>query len=261
MVTSHTILSKKDSSLLEQAILDYGHVVRFAQLEQVFEGEYTRKSDRKRRIAFLAKVGWLVRIKKGLYLVVTDLTALATGNTSSLLISNALNTESYISFASALNFHGMFDQLTKTVDAITHVRARNYRFQNTEFRYFRVKKKLYFGFTKERVEGKAVNIAESEKVILDYLYLRKNAAALSLVLEKLREYKDDFNFSKMTDYAQTYNLTTIRNLGFLFDTIGVSSDALYEIAHRNRKGFSKMHAHARTFNAKWRLYYDPRVIA
>lgn len=260
METKHTILSRKDSQLLEQVILDYGQVVDFAQLEQVFEREYTRKSDRKRRIALLAKAGWLVRIKKGLYLVVTDLTNRRVGNISSLLISKALNAQSYISFANALNFHGMFDQLTKTVDAITPVRARNYSFQNTEFRFFRVKMELYFGFSEERVEGKAVNIAEREKVILDYLYLRKNAAALSLIVEKLREYKHDFDFSKMTDYAKAYNITTVRKLGFLFDTIGVSSEALEEIARENKTGFSKIHAQAKTFNAKWRLYYDPRVI-
>src|SRR5688572_11962856 len=122
MVTKHTILTNNDHFLLEQVILNYGQVVNFAQLEQVFARQYSRKSDRKRRVAFLAEAGWLVRIKKGLYLVVTELTSRAIGNTSNLVISNALNPESYVSFANALNFHGMFDQLTRTVDAITHVR-------------------------------------------------------------------------------------------------------------------------------------------
>jgi len=35
---------------------------------------------------------------------------------------------------------------------------------------------------------------------------------------------------------------------------------LYEITRSNRKGFSKMHPGAKTFNAKWRLYYDPGII-
>jgi predicted transcriptional regulator of viral defense system len=260
MRTINTLLSSKDSALIEQVILHHGQIVTSAQLEQVFKEGYSSKGDRLRRISLLAKAGWLVRIKRGLYLVVAELSALGIGNTSHLLISNALNSESYISFASALNFHGMFDQLTKTVDSITCKTARNYRFQTMEFRFFKIKKELYFGFTQERVEGKLVNIAEKEKVILDYLYLRKNAAALSLILEKLREHKSDLNFSKMVDYAKAYNLTTIRTLGFLSDTIGVSSDALYETADKNMKGFSRMHAQAKTFNAKWRLYYDPRII-
>jgi predicted transcriptional regulator of viral defense system len=260
MVAKNTILSKKDSRLLEKVVLVYGQVATTDQLGEVFEQSYARKSDRIRRISFLAKAGWLVRIKKGLYLVVTDLSALAAGNVSNLVISNALNSKSYVSFANALNRYGMFDQLTKSVDAVTSARARNYRFQNTEFRFFRVKEKLFFGFAKERADGKIVNIAEREKIILDYLSVRRNAATLSLVFEKLKEHKDAFDLSKMIDYAKAYNLTIQRNLGFLLDAVGVSTDVLYQIARKKTTGFSKMHRNAKTFNSKWRLYYDPGVI-
>ena len=51
-----------------------------------------------------------------------------------------------------------------------------------------------------------------------------------------------------------------RNFGFLLDAIGVSTNRLHEIAHKNRKGFSKMHAGAKAFNGKWRLYHDPEVM-
>jgi predicted transcriptional regulator of viral defense system len=260
MVKQNTLLSLGDSQLLEQVVLTCGQVATTEELEKIFAQVYARKDVRARRISFLAKAGWLVRIKKGLYLVVTDLSSLAAGNVSNFVISNALNRNSYISFANALNWHGMFDQLTKSVDAVTSARARNYRFQNTEFRFFRVKEELFFGFSKERANGKIVNIAEKEKIILDYLFLRRKAATVSLVFEKLKEHKGAFDFSRMIDYAKAYNLTTQRNLGFLLDAIGVSTDALYEIARKKNAGFSKMHRNAKTFNAKWRLYYDHGVI-
>ncbi len=259
MALKNTILSKSDSRLLEEVVLAYGQVADSRQLHKIFEQVYSRESDRKKRISFLTKAGWLVRIKRGLYLVVTDLSSLAAGNVSNLVISNALNGKSYVSFANALNWHGMFDQLTKSVDAVTTARARSYRFQNTEFRFFRVEERLFFGFSKERANGKSVNVAEKEKVILDYLSLRRNATSLSLVFEKLREHKNGFDFSKMMNYAKTYTLTIQRNLGFILDTIGVSSDALFAIASKKKSGFSKMHAKAKVFNAKWRLYYDPGV--
>ncbi len=260
MAGKNTILSKKDSRLLEEVVLAYGQVASTDQLGKVFEREYARKSDRIRRISFLAKAGWLVRIKKGLYLVVTDFSTLAASNVSNLVISNALNSKSYVSFANALNWYGMFDQLTKSVDAVTSARARTYRFQNTEFRFFRVKEKHFFGFTGERADGKVANIAEKEKIILDYLSIRRNAATVSLVLEKLKEHKGAFDFSRMIDYAKKYNLTIQRNLGFLLDTIGVSTDVLYQIASKKKTGFSKVYRNAKKFNAKWRLYYDPGVI-
>jgi len=260
MVIKNTILSKTDNRLLEEVALTYGQVATTKELEKIFAQVHARKDVRAHRISFLAKAGWLVRIKKGLYLVVTDLSALTAGNVSNFVISNALNIKSYVSFANALNWHGMFDQLTKSVDAVTSARARTYRFQNTEFRFFRVKETLFFGFSQERANGKVVNIAEKEKIILDYLFLRRNAATISLVFEKLKEHKGAFDFSKMITYAKAYNLTTQRNLGFLLDAVGVSTDALYEIARKKNKGFSKMHAKAKTFNAKWRLYYDHGVI-
>lgn len=260
MVQKNTILSKRDSYLLEEAVLAHGQVADTSQLHQVFAQAYSHRSDRKKHISLLAKAGWLVRIKRGLYLVVTDLSSLAAGNVSNFVISNALNSKSYVSFANALNWYGMFDQLTKSVDAVTSARARKYRFQNTEFRFFRVKEELFFGFSQERVNGKKVNIAEKEKIILDYLFLRRNAATTSLVFEKLRVHKDAFDFSKMITYAKAYSLTVQRNLGFLLDAISVSTDSLYEIVRKKNLGFSKMHAQAQDFNAKWRLYYDHRVI-
>jgi predicted transcriptional regulator of viral defense system len=260
MVTKKTILSATDHRLLEEAALTYGQVATTQELEKIFAHVYARKDARARRISFLAKAGWLVRIKKGLYLVVTDLSALTVGNVSNLVISNALNSRSYVSFANALNWYGMFDQLTKSIDAVTCARARNYRFLNMEFRFCNVKEKLFFGFSKKRANGKIVNIAEKEKIILDYLYLRRNVATLSLVFEKLKEHKDAFDFSKMISYAKTYTLTVQRNLGFLLDAISVSTDALYEIARQEKTGFSNMHAKAKSFSAKWRLYYDNGVI-
>jgi hypothetical protein len=51
------------------------------------------------RISFPANAGWLVRIMKSLYLVVTDLSAFAVGNASHFVISNAPNSKSYGSLA------------------------------------------------------------------------------------------------------------------------------------------------------------------
>jgi predicted transcriptional regulator of viral defense system len=260
MAFKNTTLSNRDSQLLEQAVLAHGQIADVSQLDKIFQSAYSRKSDRNRRISLLAKAGWLVRVRRGLYLIVTDLSARATGSLSNLVVSTTLNNRSYISFANALNWHGMFDQLTKTVDAITTARPRNYRFQNTEFRFLKVEEKLFFGFAGLRVDGKIVNIGVIEKVILDYLFLRRNAVTLSLVVEKLREYQGKYDFAKMIEFAKAYNITVQRNLGFLLDSLGVSSDALYEISRSNRKGFSKMHPGAKTFNAKWRLYYDPGII-
>lgn len=253
-----TILSKKDAQLLERVIGRYGHIVRFDDLKQIFKGEY-KDSEIKQKIARLAKRGWLIRVKKGLYVVISDLTSLSSSNISLLRISNALNSNSYISLSSALHYYGLVDQLLQSVEAVTNARARQYRFQGFTFTFSKVQDDFYFGFSEKRVEGKLVKIADLEKVVLDYLYLKKDTYALNLLWEKLTEQADEFDFAKLQDYALRCNLTLKRATGFLLDRLGADSHGLHA-AVKDHKGYSRLTAGSKDFNAKWRLYYDHRII-
>jgi predicted transcriptional regulator of viral defense system len=257
MATMSTILSKKDAGLLEQAIAHYGHLVSTDDLKHVFNGKY-RNAELRQQLARLAQRGWLVRIKRGLYVVISDITSLAANNISLLRISNALNNRSYISLSSALFYYGLVDQLLQSVTAITNTRTRQYHFQGFTFAFSKVQDDFYFGFSEKRVEGKLVNIADLEKVILDYLYLKKDTYSLNLVWEKLTEHTDEFDFDKLQRYALRCNLTLRRATGFLLDQLGVNSNDLYASV-KDRNGYSRLTSEAQNFNAKWRLYYDHRI--
>jgi predicted transcriptional regulator of viral defense system len=135
-----TILSSKDAQLLEKVIVQYGHIVSFSDLKKVF-GEY-QDLELRQKIARLAKRGWLVRIKKGLYVVVSDITSLSSSNVSLLRITQALNQNSYISLSSALYYYGLIDQLLHTITAITTTRTRHYQFQGFTFSFYILKKML-----------------------------------------------------------------------------------------------------------------------
>ncbi len=110
MNTKDTILSQNDLALLESVVLRYGKIVTFEQIQAVTEDSATRGAVRQ-RVARMSKAGWLVRLKRGLYLVVTDISTLGFADVSDLVIAQALNAEAYVSFESALQYHGLFDQL------------------------------------------------------------------------------------------------------------------------------------------------------
>lgn len=258
MESMNTILSKNDAFLLEKALVNAGQVVRFDDLKKATNDQLT-DVQLKKIVQRLVERGWLVRIKNGLYVVISDITSLASNDVSLLRISQALNENSYISLTSALQYYGLVDQLLKEVTAITNNRTRRYQFQGFIFRFSKVRDDFYFGYSQKRVEGKLVNIAELEKVILDFIYLKKDVYSLNMLWEKLTEYSDEFDFDKLQVLALRCNLTLRRITGFLLDKLGKDSKRLYASV-KGKNGYSRLTSNSKDFNAKWRLYYDHRII-
>lgn len=254
----NTILSKKDAHLLEETIMRFGRIVTFEQIKEIFREEYSI-AEVKNRLSLLAKMGWLVRLKKGLYAVITDLSSLSTNDISGYTICNALNKDSYISFENALQFHGMFDQMLSSVAAITFLRARTYEIKDTQIRFFKIKKDLYFGFNQERSDIGLVNIAHKEKALLDILYFRSDVYHASLVWEKLTNYKHEFDFVLLKKYAIKYSLDVIRQIGFFLDRMSIDASDLHACV-KGKTSYSKMTKTSKDFDAKWRLYFDHSII-
>ena len=259
MVMKNIILSGKEAGLLESLIINYGRVVSFKQVKSVFKKDYS-EAEIKNKVSKLAKIGWLVRFKKGLYGVVSDIGSLAVNNISDYTICNALNKDSYVAFESALQFHGMFDQMLSETSAITFKRARQYKIKGTEIRFFKIKKELYFGFNREKAGAIGqVNIASKEKTILDILYFRSNAYYAGLVWSMLVKYKQKFDFCLMKRYSKKFNLNVIRQTGFFLEKLGIDAENLEKLV-RGKTNYGRMTRESKEYNAKWRLYFDRSVI-
>lgn len=258
METRNTILSQSELSLLEEIVVKYGKIVSFEQLKEAFGNIYSLEELRN-KISLLSKRGWLFRLKRGLYVVITNISTLGVSDVSEYVISQVLNKDSYVSFENALQYYSMFDQMLLSIDGVTDKRARKYQVQNMQYRFFHMKKELYFGFTQVQVGGKVVSMAEREKALLDMLYFRSNTLTASLVLEKMREYQRDINFTKLKDYAKRYSLSMVREIGFLLDRLNMKTDDLYASSNVKENSYSKMTASADAFDAKWRFYYDSNL--
>lgn len=254
----NTILSEKDAKIIEKVILKYGRIVAVNDLMKVFTDDYNKTSAHN-RIQILARAGWFLRVKRGLYLIVEGLASRSVGDMSLFIISQALNKDSYISLDSALNYYQMFDQYSKKVTAINCRFSKQYVFQGNIFKFAKVAKKYYFGFTQVRQDGKIINMADKEKVLLDYLYLDKSFYSASIVYEKIKEHKKEIDFEKIQEYALKYGISIQRKLGLLLDQAEIASDKLFHNL-KTHKGSSKFTKESKTFNAKWRIYYDDRII-
>lgn len=254
----NTILSEKDIKLIEKAIIKHGRILNIHELTTIFQELYTDSSSHN-RINMLAKAGWFKRIKRGLYLIVDSLSARSQNDLSLYVIANSLAKESYVSLSYALNYYQMFDQYDKTITSITTKNSKKYNFDNNTYNFSKIKKGLYFGFIEKRENGKIIKIAEAEKALIDYLYLDTGFGSASLVFEKIKNYHKELDLSKLQTYAIRSGLTIIRKIGFILDTLHLDSEQTFS-ALKNKKGSSYFTTDSKLFNAKWRLYYDDRII-
>lgn len=254
----NTILSKNDAIIIEKIIIQFGRIVSIDNLMKVFKEEYSESSAHN-RIQTLFEAGWLVRIKRGLYLIIENLTSRSVSDISLLVIAQSINKDSYITLDSALNYYQMFDQYSKTVAAVNYKSSKLYKFEKQEFRFAKVSKKYYFGFIQIRYDGKLINMATKEKALLDYLYLDKSFYAANLVFEKIKNYQHEIDFEKLQNYALKSGISMQRKIGLLLDQINIDSSKLLESV-KMHQGFSRFTKESKIFNSKWRLYYDDRII-
>jgi len=260
MATKNTVLSGTNLRLLEDAVIAYGKTVSVVEFKQASNGRYSDQSLRN-RLTELSKQGWLVRLKRGQYLVITDISSLGSSDASDYVIAQTILKDSYVSFENALQYRGFFDQSLTTVDSVTTERTRRQQVEGDKlYRFSHIKDGLYaFGVEDVRIGGRLIRMAEVEKALLDMLYFRSNGATTSLVREKLHEYRNQIDFKKLKRYAKRYSVSIVRQVGFLLDAMQINTDDLHKAAGVKANTYSKMGDDAHTFNARWRIYYDSKL--
>lgn len=247
-----TILSTKQSTLLEDLIVKHGQIVTseqiYGQAEDLWNQQGTKKA-----ITRLTRNGWLIRVKRGLY-AISDLSNRGFLSLSPYVVANLLVKDSYVSFESALAYHGMFDQLTNKTISISRVQYKTVQLQLVEYSFVKVKDGYFFGWQDVSIDNNTVRMATAGKALIDMIQFHKSKYAIDVVVEKLSLYKNSLDLQKMTEYLGKMSLTTVKIFGFLFDLLGIDSDGLY--SHAKLRGTHWMLSGDTKFNARWRLYYD-----
>lgn len=247
-----TILSVKQSELLENLIAKYGQIVTSDQILSQAERSWDYKQA-KNLVTKLVENGWLIRIKRGLY-AISDLSTRGFLTLSPYVIANLLVSDSYVSFESALQQYGMFDQLTDKTISVSLKMYKAVKLDSTEYSFVKTKPEYYFGWQEVNVDNRNARVATPEKALIDMVNFHKSQYAIDLVIEKLQEHKSDLEMVRFNDYLSKFSLTTVKIFGLIFDLIGINSDKLYELA-KTKHGTHWMLPGDSKFNAKWRLYY------
>ena len=248
-----TILSVKQSDLLENLIVKHGQIVTSGQIISQAEGNWDYKQA-KNLITKLVMNGWLMRIKRGLY-AISDLSTRGFLTLSPYVVANLLVPDSYVSFESALQQYGMFDQLTDKTISVSLKMYKAVKLNSTVYSFVKTKPDYFFGWQEVNVDNKSVRVATPEKALIDMVNFHKSQYAIDLVIEKLQEHKNDLDIDRLNDYLSRFSLTTVKIFGLIFDLVGINSDILYKLV-KTKHGTHWMLPGDSKFNAKWRLYYQ-----
>ncbi len=164
--------------------------------------------DRRRLVEWQRK-GYINKIRNGYYLFAEQ----EISENLLMLASNRIYKPSYLSFESALSYYNL---IPEAVDLFTGVTTRKTQFFETpigNFKYSRIKRELFFGYKILQISTFNSKIAEVEKTILDFFYIKKIEDQRTM--EGLRfnrlVAKELIHRDRLNSYLSVFNSPTMEN--------------------------------------------------
>ncbi|MEA3305989.1 MAG: hypothetical protein U9R52_04160 [Candidatus Omnitrophota bacterium] len=148
--------------------------------------------------------GLLARLKKGLY----ELTFPQDMAISDMVIANKLYEPSYVSLETALSHYSVIPEVAMAVTSITTKPTRQFKNRHGLFIYRTLRPKSFAGYYLEKMSGFEVMLAEPEKAVMDYLYLKARRGE-NVDFESERFDKtiiSKMNKKKLKEYAEVFKL-------------------------------------------------------
>lgn len=136
------------------------------------------------------KAGDLVRLKRGLYVIAEKTKQ---GWPDEFELSLSIYGPSFVSFESALSYHGWIPEAVYTTTCATAKRAKEFETPAGIFRYERVPEKhFYVGVNRIEKNGGVILVASGWRALADLIYVRRKK------WESLADLKADLRIEKET---------------------------------------------------------------
>lgn len=192
----------------------------------------------------LERKGWIRRIKRGKFAVIP----LSSGETRvpqlhEFLIAMELVSPAAIAYWSALNHHGMTEQIPRTVFVATnhHVQKNTKETLGVTFQIISVQPKKFFGIEKDWINEQPFSITNKEKTIIDGLDLPKYVGGVGEIAKALAQSWSDLNEEKLREYAVNIGNTAVgKRLGFLMESLGLGNPETLRKTLSFGAGFSSL---------------------
>jgi len=218
---------------------------------------------------FLEKLqtkGWIKRIRRGRFAVIP--LSSGEGRTPQLhefIVAMELVSPAAIAYWSALNHHGMTEQLPRTVFIATNhpVRRPPKQALGVHYKLISLKPSKFFGVVTDWIDEHPFQVTDKEKTLIDGLDLPKYVGGVDEIAKALAGNWSELNETKLRHYAgKIGNSAVAKRLGFLMETLKLGDPEALRKAVSLAPGFSPLDPtlpRRGKYNRRWGLLVNVEI--
>jgi predicted transcriptional regulator of viral defense system len=212
-------LSKKESLLISALAGRDKKIFNIAEAKKIL-GKGSKKF-----ISSLIKKKWMLKLKRGLYAIV-PLDIGVKGAESFIVhdfvIASYLTRPYYIGFWSALNYHGLSDQIPTTIFIASTKPRPLLNIVNSRFLFIQISRNKFIGIEKIEIEGRKANISNINKTVVDCLDHPEHSGGIDEIARAIYFNHEELNFKKIRHYGlKMNNVTIFKRLGYILEKVGL----------------------------------------
>ncbi|MBO7225625.1 MAG: hypothetical protein J6V35_06925 [Bacteroidales bacterium] len=164
----------------------------------IIESLYPELKSAEKKVLWLEKNGYIIRLKRGLYVVNPDY---SDKMLSSELIANHIYAPSYISMSSALRYYGLIPEAVYTYQSMTIKHSRNFQTPIGDYDYKYVTREAFsIGVRSVQNKDYAFLIASPEKALCDLI-----ANSPKVNLRYITDVRNYLEYDIRMDMEEFYN--------------------------------------------------------
>ena len=190
----------------------------------------------------LVAAGWVRRIKRGLLAVTGKLPGSVAAH--DFAIATAIHVPSALSHATALNLHGLTEQVPRIITCTTTAkivtpamrqqegdgrrRASEWNIEGLRIRFVSVVPSRFFGIEDVRVDTRTrIPVTDRERTVLDLFVDPRGRSGIREALGVLEEHVSRLDVAKLVSYAVRLGVASVgKRLGWALESRGIAGDVL-----------------------------------
>jgi predicted transcriptional regulator of viral defense system len=221
----------------------------------------------KEAIRGLTRKKWVLRLKRDLFTIVPLDMGTKGADTfvfHEYVVASLLAKEYYVGFWSALNYHGLTDQVPRTTYVAVTEPRHAVQILDSPFLFVKLTRTKFLGWQEYDVGTSKVRISNPEKTIADCLDHPEHCGGIEQIARAVYFYNSEFSLPTVVDFAKMMkNRTILKRLGYLLEELGLPEEYMDCLADFvPSQGYPRLDLLSPSigkYNERWKLLINYRL--